>query len=118
MHQHMNEDVAFERLKDLQREMENTRLTAAALAGLGHRIHELTARAAKSLALQYGNLLGVRTISSAGHLEDEGEPGEPRLVQQGTKALLANLSGPDIRVTVSVGAETGDGVVAVDHLDA
>ena len=50
MHEYYNEDVAFERLKDLQREMENTRLTAAALAGLGHRIHELTARAAKSLA--------------------------------------------------------------------
>jgi hypothetical protein len=41
----MNEDVAFERLKDLQREMENSRLTAGSLAGLGRLIRHLSVRA-------------------------------------------------------------------------
>jgi hypothetical protein len=40
----MNEDVAFERLKDLQREMENSRLTANGLAGLGSLFRNLSAR--------------------------------------------------------------------------
>jgi hypothetical protein len=42
---YMNEDVAFERLKDLQREMENSRLTASALAGAGRTVRNLPARA-------------------------------------------------------------------------
>ena len=42
---YMNEDVAFERLKDLQREMENSRLTASALGGLGRAARTLPARA-------------------------------------------------------------------------
>jgi uncharacterized protein (UPF0303 family) len=50
MNQNMNEDVAFERLKDLQREMENSRLTAADISDLGHRIRTWAGRAAKSLA--------------------------------------------------------------------
>jgi hypothetical protein len=33
MYQYTNEDVAFERLKDLQREMENSRAAAYSLAG-------------------------------------------------------------------------------------
>ena len=45
MYPFMNEDVAFERLKDLQREMENSRLTANGLAGSGSLVRNLTARA-------------------------------------------------------------------------
>ncbi len=45
MYPYMNEDVAFERLKDLQREMENSRLTANGLAGLGSLVRNLSARA-------------------------------------------------------------------------
>ena len=45
MYQYTNEDVAFERLKDLQREMENSRIAAASLAGLGTLIRNLAARA-------------------------------------------------------------------------
>lgn len=41
MYPYMNEDVAFERLKDLQREMENSRLTASSLGAFGN----LSARA-------------------------------------------------------------------------
>jgi hypothetical protein len=41
----MNEDVAFERLKDLQREMENSRLAASSLAGFGTLVRNLSARA-------------------------------------------------------------------------
>jgi hypothetical protein len=35
MYPYMNEDAAFERLKDLQREMENNRLIAGSTLGLG-----------------------------------------------------------------------------------
>jgi hypothetical protein len=45
MYPHMNEDVAFERLKDLQREMENSRMAADSVAGLGALIRNLSARA-------------------------------------------------------------------------
>ena len=45
MYPYMNEDVAFERLKDLQRELENSRLTANTLAGFGRLVHNLSARA-------------------------------------------------------------------------
>ena len=48
MHEYYNEDVAFERLKDLQREMENSRLTAGFVSDLGHRIWTWVARAATS----------------------------------------------------------------------
>ena len=44
MYPYMNEDVAFERLKDLQREMENSRLTAGALAGFGRVARNLLGR--------------------------------------------------------------------------
>jgi len=42
---YMNEDVAFERLKDLQREMENSYLTAHTLSGFGTVVRNLSARA-------------------------------------------------------------------------
>lgn len=45
MHPYMNEDVAFERLKDLQREIENSRLMAASVEALGSRLRNLAARA-------------------------------------------------------------------------
>jgi hypothetical protein len=48
MYQHYNEDVAFERLKDLQREMENSRLAATSLSDLGHRIWTWANRASTS----------------------------------------------------------------------
>jgi hypothetical protein len=41
----MNEDVMFERLKDLQREMENSRAMAGSLARLGSLVRILAARA-------------------------------------------------------------------------
>lgn len=44
MYPYMNEDVAFERLKDLQQEMENSRLTAETLAGFGRLVANLSAR--------------------------------------------------------------------------
>jgi hypothetical protein len=40
----MNEDVMFERLKDLQREMENSRLTAGTLPGFAGLVRNLSAR--------------------------------------------------------------------------
>jgi hypothetical protein len=45
VHPYMNEDVMFERLKDLQREMENSALTAGTLAGFGGLVRNLSARA-------------------------------------------------------------------------
>jgi hypothetical protein len=41
----MNEDVAFERLKDLQREMENSRAMAGSLAELRNSVRILALRA-------------------------------------------------------------------------
>lgn len=51
MHEYYNEDVAFERLKDLQREMENSRLTAGSLSDLGHRIRNWVVQASTSPAV-------------------------------------------------------------------
>jgi hypothetical protein len=45
MYPYLNENVAFERLKDLQREMENSRLMAGSLIGLGSFARILAARA-------------------------------------------------------------------------
>jgi hypothetical protein len=45
MYPYMNEDVVFERLKDLQREMENSRLTASSLGAFGTLVRNLSARA-------------------------------------------------------------------------
>ena len=45
MYPYMNEDAAFERLKDLQREAENRRLVAAAVPSLGSLVRNLAARA-------------------------------------------------------------------------
>jgi len=44
MYPYMNEDAAFERLKDLQREMENSRLAASTLGGLGGVVRNLSTR--------------------------------------------------------------------------
>ena len=54
MYQYTNEDVAFERLKDLQREMENSRLAAGSLTAMGAVVRNLSARAwwLAGLALQ------------------------------------------------------------------
>lgn len=45
MYPYTNEDVAFERLKDLQREIENSRLVAGSLIWLGSFVRILAARA-------------------------------------------------------------------------
>jgi hypothetical protein len=45
MNHYLNEDAAFERLKDLQREMENSRLMAGSVLDLGSRLRNLAARA-------------------------------------------------------------------------
>ncbi len=44
MYPYMNEDAAFERLKDLQREMENSRLMAGSVLDLGSWLRNLAAR--------------------------------------------------------------------------
>ena len=45
MYPYMNEDAAFERLKDLHREMENSRLIAGSTPSLGRLLRNLAARA-------------------------------------------------------------------------
>jgi hypothetical protein len=45
MYPYMNEDAAFERVKDLQREAENSRLMAGSLPGAWSLIRNLAARA-------------------------------------------------------------------------
>jgi hypothetical protein len=45
MYQYTNEDVAFERLKDLQREMENSRMAADSIRGAATLVRHLSARA-------------------------------------------------------------------------
>ena len=45
MYPYMNEDAAFERLKDLQREMENSRLIADSTLGLGSLFRNWAERA-------------------------------------------------------------------------
>ena len=45
MYPYMNEDAAFERLKDLQREMENNRLIAGSTRGLGSLFRNWAERA-------------------------------------------------------------------------
>ena len=67
---------------------------------------------------EHGHLLGIRARSRARHLEDERKFGEPRLVEQSSKAFLADLPGSDVGVAVPVGTETGRRVVAVDDVDA
>src|SRR5579875_187926 len=54
--------------------------------------------------------------SEAGHLEDEGHSRKPGVVEERPEALLADLALTQVGVAVSVGAEPGLGVVAVDHL--
>jgi hypothetical protein len=45
MYPYMNEDAAFERLRDLQREADNRRLVAGAVPSLGTVVRNLAARA-------------------------------------------------------------------------
>jgi hypothetical protein len=45
MYPYMNEDAAFERLKDLQREMENSRLIAGSTPSLGRVLRNVVERA-------------------------------------------------------------------------
>src|SRR6266851_7208140 len=68
--------------------------------------------------LQHRHLLGVGAATRAGHLQDEWKLREPRLVEQGPKAFLADLSRPDVGVTVAVRTQACDRVVAVDDVDA
>ena len=44
MYPQMNEDVMFERLKDMQREMENSRLIAGSVPSVGSLVRILGAR--------------------------------------------------------------------------
>ncbi|HEV2922724.1 MAG TPA: hypothetical protein VGW98_01725 [Solirubrobacteraceae bacterium] len=62
----MNEDVAFERLKDLQREMENSRLTAGALAGFGRAVRNLPAGAWSIAGLAIRRVPRRRSASPSG----------------------------------------------------
>lgn len=45
MYPYMNEDAAFERLRDLQREMENNRLIASSLPSFVSQLRNLAERA-------------------------------------------------------------------------
>src|SRR6266849_1963566 len=63
------------------------------------------------------DLLGVGSLAGAWDLEDEGHSVEPRLVQEGAKAVVADLPGADVGMPVAVGAQAGDRVVAVDDVD-
>jgi hypothetical protein len=63
---YMNEDVAFERLKDLQREMENSRLTAGALAGFGRAVRNLPAGAWSIAGLAIRRVPRRRSASPSG----------------------------------------------------
>src|SRR6266852_3869931 len=66
---------------------------------------------------EHGNLLGIRAVAGSRDLQDEWQRPEPRLVQQRTKSVLPDFAGADVCVPVAVGAEAGDGIVAVDDVD-
>ena len=51
MHEYYNEDVAFERVKDLQREMDNSRLTAVSLSEASRRIWTWAMQVSTSLVV-------------------------------------------------------------------
>src|SRR5213594_1763128 len=67
--------------------------------------------------LQDRHLLGVGPATRARDLEDERQPGEPRLAQQRAKSFLADLTFADVGVPVPVRGQAGDRVVAVNDLD-
>src|SRR5438093_7095316 len=71
-----------------------------------------------SQPLQSCDLLRVGSAARAWHFQDEWQLREAGFVEQGTKTVLPDLSGADVGLAVPVGAEAGDRVVAVDHLDA
>ena len=71
MYPYMNEDVAFERVKDMQREMENSRLYAASI------IDVLGLFARPIIALVEMAILTFRPLPAAGGtptVDDEPEP--------------------------------------------
>jgi hypothetical protein len=67
----MNEDVMFERLKDLQREMENSRAVAGSLAGLGSLVRILAARAWWLAGLALGRLPRRRPVQVQHEYEEQ-----------------------------------------------
>src|SRR5467141_1312400 len=72
---------------------------------------------ARCEAAEHGNLLGIRAVAGSRDLEDEGQRCQPGLVQQSAKSVLSDFAGTDVRVPVAVGAEAGDGIVAVNDVD-
>src|SRR5258708_2507804 len=68
-------------------------------------------------AAGHGNLRGIRTVAGSRDLEDEWQRPESRLVQQRAKSVLPDFARADVCVPVAVGAEAGDGIVAVDDVD-
>lgn len=70
MYTSMNEDAAFERLKDMQREVENSRLMAASLLGIGTLARRLGAGAWRAVALTVRRA-AVRRAIVADHAGDD-----------------------------------------------
>src|SRR5260370_25960684 len=68
-------------------------------------------------AAEHGNLLGIRAVAGSRDLEDEWQRPEPRLVQQRAKSVLPDFARADVCMPVAVGAEAGDGIVAMNDVD-
>ncbi|MGH7760995.1 MAG: hypothetical protein ACREOY_06210 [Candidatus Dormibacteraceae bacterium] len=66
MYPYRNEDVAFERLKDLQREMENSRLVGDSLAGFGRVVRNLPVRARRIAGVAIRRVPRARPASPSG----------------------------------------------------
>jgi hypothetical protein len=85
MYPYMNEDVAWERLRDRQREVENSRLWPDSTANLLDLALTLARRAWSRLgrrqATQDVHLLSIRPAPGARHLEDEGQLRQAGLVE-------------------------------------
>jgi len=64
MYPYMNEDAAFERLKDLQREMENNRLIAGSVPSLRSVLRNLAERAWRLGGLGMGRPSRGRAVPS------------------------------------------------------
>jgi hypothetical protein len=71
MYPYMNEDVMFERLKDLQREMQNSRAMAGSRAGLGSLVRILAARAWWLAVLAMGRLPRHRPVQARHAYEEQ-----------------------------------------------
>src|SRR5712692_8762930 len=60
---------------------------------------------------------GVRPVAvQTRYLLDEGQTGQPGIVEERAEPALADLALPDVGVAVTVGAQPGHGVVRVDRL--